>query len=65
MKKRLLAGTLALCLLLSGCGGFRDVYEDIFGGEPASSGEPQKAGIPSSVYFPFSIRKSTYRRSAI
>ena len=41
MKKRLLAGTLALCLLLSGCGGFRDVYEDIFGGEPASSGEPQ------------------------
>ena len=55
MKKRLLAGTLALCLLLSGCGGFRDVYEDIFGGEPASSGEPQSQ---TSLLLPVDIDDS-------
>lgn len=55
MKKRFLAGTLALCLLLSGCGGFRDVYEDIFGGEPASSGEPQSQ---TSLLLPVDIDDS-------
>ena len=55
MKKRLLAGTLALCLLLSGCGGFRGVYEDIFGAETAPS-EEQKS--QTSLLLPVDIDDS-------
>ena len=55
MNKRLLAGALALCLLLSGCGGFRDVYEDIFGSEPGQAGEPQSQ---TSLLLPVDIDDS-------
>ena len=55
MNKRLLAGALALCLLLSGCGGFRDVYEDIFGSEPGQAGEPRSQ---TSLLLPVDIDDS-------
>lgn len=39
-RLRLLAGTLALTMTLTGCGGFRSVYNDIFGETESSSPAP-------------------------
>ena len=39
-RLRLLAGTLALTMTLTGCGGFRSVYDDIFGETESSSSAP-------------------------